>query len=159
MKIKYYRYPDSMQKVKTGSKLSIVFLLTLLILTILGYIPEDKTNPINYYFLIIGLPLTIVGVIFYIGGFPDIGVTDDGVIVELFWLKLKVQWDDIAIIKPFGPRFLRWWVVITKKNLTPFHRFYGMFSFKSFLPSFYIQTSSRSHQYLVRKIKEEIKKT
>jgi hypothetical protein len=156
MDIKFYRYPDSI----SFGKMLISFLVILFFAIFLLVLIEPhyrQTNPDYYLLLITSLPFGIIGGIFYIGSFPDIGVDDDGLHVQFLWKYLKVPWKDITGVKPFGPPFLNYWVITTNDMLTLFHRIYGLYSLKSFAPSFYIFKSTKGHEFLLIKIREKVK--
>jgi hypothetical protein len=154
METKYYRYPRPIKNAKLSSKFCIFFLALLLIPAILGYIPLKHSE---HYLLIIGLILGILGSVFFVGWWADIGIDENGLLVEFFWAKLNVQWNEIVDVKPFGPRFFHLWVVITKNKLTFFHRLYGVYSLKSLKPSFFVFNKYRSHEFLISKIMANIK--
>ncbi len=156
MEVKRYHYPESIQSAKARTKLAIIFLPLLLILVVFRFIPLKPVSLSDYYLLIIGLLFGILGSVFFVGWWADIVVEEDSIFIEFLWMYLKVKWDDIADVTPFGPRFMHLWVVTTKNNLTPFHRLYGMFSAKSFLPSFYITILTKSHALLLAEVKSQI---
>jgi len=157
MQDKQYRYPDPIQLGKTGAKVGIVlFLITFITLLAKPYFKEAYSG-YSYYLVLLVPILGIVGCIFYIGSFPDIGADDEGLFVEFIGKQLRVLWKDITGIQPFGPRFLNHWVITTDNKLTAFHRIYGLYSLKSFAPSFYIYKSTKGHEFLLMKIREKVK--
>ena len=157
MDIKFYRYPDPIQIGKTvvsylGGAFFIIFLVVLtqpyFRQTYLGY---------DYYSVLLALILGVIGCMFYVGLFADIGMDNDGLLVKFMGKHLRVFWKDITDAKPFGPRFLNYWVITTDNKLTPFHRLYGVYSLKSLAPSFCIYKISKSQEYLLMTIKNQIK--
>jgi len=157
MQNKQYRYPYSIQLGKTGSKIGVVLLLIIFVIVLVEPYFRQTYSGYSYYLVLLTPILGIIGCIFYIGSFPDIGVDDDGLSVEFIGKQLRVFWKDITGIKPFGPRFLNYWVITTDNKLTPFHRIYGLGSLKSFAPSFYIYKSTQGHEFLLMKIREKVK--
>lgn len=157
MDIKHYRYPGSIQLGKTVVRfLGSAFFIILLIVLTQPYFKQTYSG-YQYYLLLFVLILGIISCIFYIGLFADIGIDNDGLLVEFMGKQLKVFWKDITGVKPFGPRFLNYWVITTDNKLTPFHRLYGVYSLKSLAPSFCIYKTTKGHEFLLMKIREQIR--
>jgi hypothetical protein len=158
MHTKHYKYPQPINNAKLSVTFGFVLLLLLLVLAVLGYIPENYDNVSERYLLIAGLLLGLFGCVYFLGWWADIEVDEDGLLVHFLWMKLRVLWGDIVDVKPFGPKFFHLWVVITKnKKLTFFHRLYGLYSLKSLKPSFFVCNMRKSHQFLISQILKRIK--
>ena len=156
MDIKFYRYSGGIQFGKTIVKLLAVFCFIILLIVLTQ--PSFRQTYSNYYYyLLLTLLLGIIGCIFYIGLFADIGADNDGLLVEFLWKYLRIPWSDIIDIRPFGPRFLNYWIISTNNKLTPFHRLYGFYSLKTVAPRFCINNASKSHEYLIMMIRKQIK--
>ena len=157
MDIKHYRYPSSIQLGKTVVKfLTVLFFVIFLIVLIQPYFRQAYPS-YNYYALLLTPILGIIGCIFYVGLFADIGIDDDGLLIEFLGKQYRVFWKDITGVSPFGPRFLNYWVITTDNKLTPFHRLYGFYSLKSLAPSFCIYKTTKGHEFLLMKIREQIR--
>jgi len=156
MNIRFYRYPGSIKfgKMIVGL-MSVLFVIIIIFVVIEPYFRQAYSD--HYSSLVISLILGIIGCIFYIGCFSDIGVDDDGLLIEFFGKQYRVFWMDITGIKPFRPGFLNYWVITTDNKLTPFHRLYGLYSLKSLAPSFCIYKTTKGHEFLLMKIKEQVK--
>lgn len=157
MDIKFYRYPSSIQLGKIlvkflGSAFFIIFLVALT----QPYFKHTYSG-YHYYLLLLALILGIISCIFYIGLFADVGTDNDGLLVEFMGKPLRVIWKDITSVKPFGPRFLNYWVITTNNKLTLFHRLYGVYSLKSLAPSFCIYKISNDQESLLMIIRKQIK--
>lgn len=157
MDIKQYRYPEPIQIGKVGAKVGAVLFLIIFIVILTQPYFRQTYSSFDYYILLIALFLGIVGCIFYVGLFADIGFNDDGLYVDFFGKQYKVFWSDITSVKPFGPRFLHYWVVTTDNKLTLFHRLYGIYSLTSLAPSFCIYKITKGQEFLLMRIKEKIK--
>ena len=157
MEIKYYRYSGGIQFGKTiGRLLAIFCFIILLIVLTQPYFRQTYSN-YDYFLLLLALLFGIIGCIFYDGLFADIGVDNDGLLVEFLWKYLRIPWSDIIDIRPFGPRFLGYWIISTNNKLTPFHRLYGFYSLQTAAPSFCINNIYKSHEYLLILISKQIK--
>ena len=157
MEIKYYRYSGGIQFGKIIVKLLAIFCFIILFIVLTQPHFRQTYSNYEYSLLLLALLLGIIGCIFYVGLFADIGVDNDGLLIEFLWKNLKISWGDIIDIKPFGPRFLGYWIISTNNKLTPFHRLYGFYSLKTVAPSFCINNIDKSHDYLLLRIRKQIK--
>ena len=94
--------------------------------------------------------------------FPDIDTDDEGLLVEFFWRRIRVSWNDVIELKPvfmYGiPSFGRPVpVVVLTKKLTPFHRFYGLLYGFSTKPAFIIQPAISEFELLKTNVEKHIK--
>jgi len=156
MDIKFYRHSDSIKLGKMLASFIAIFSLAILLLVLIEPYYR-QTDPDHYLLLVTALLFGIIGGVFYMGSFPDVGIDDDGLHVQFLWKYLKVPWKDITSLKSFGPPFLNYWVITTNNMLTSFHRIYGLYSLKSSAPSFYIYKSTKGHEFLLIKVREKIK--
>lgn len=150
MKTKYYRYPSGIQRGKLGCKVGILFFLLILIFK---NQPESYRNITDYKVMIIGAPLAIIGCLYFIGTWCDIGVDEEGLKIEFLWFYLRLPWDEITGIKFFGPKAFGYWIVTTKKGLTPFHFIYS-FGAMTLQRSFHIHPQSNTHRYVLKLIRD-----
>jgi len=157
MDIKYYRYPDTIQTGKIGTKFGAIFLFIIFLVVLTQPYFRQNYSSHDYYLILLAIILGIIGCIFYIGLFADIGIDNDGLLVEFMGKPLRVLWKEITSVKPFGPKFLNYWVITTDNKLTPFHRLYGFYSLKSLAPSFCIYKISKSQEYLLMTIRNQLK--
>ena len=158
MEIKHYRCSSSIQNFKTLIKFSIPLFLFLSIIGALSYQSADHGDREVYYYLLLGIPLAILGYVFTLGDYPDVKADDNGLYVEFLWTYLPVPWEDIIEIKHFRFLFLEWWLITTKNHLTFFHRLYSVYSLKSFLPGFLIHPKELQDQAdLLKLIKRQVK--
>ena len=157
MDVKQYHYPGPIQLGKTGAKFGIVLFLIIFITLLTKPYLKEAYSGFSYYLVLSTPILGVVGCVFYIGLFADIGMDDEGLFVEFIGKQLRVFWKDITDIKPFGPQFLNYWVITTDNKLTSFHRIYGLYSLKSVAPSFCIYKSTKGHEFLLMKVKEKAK--
>ena len=157
MESRHYRYPTSIQNLKTNIKLSLFLFLILAGFGLLTYDSANHNDPVGYYYLLIAIPFAVYGIIFTLGEYPDVKVDDNGLHVEFLWTYLPIPWGDIVEIKHFRFLFLKWWLVTTKNHLTFFHRMYSIYSLKSFLPGFLIHDKeSQDHSDLLKLIRKQI---
>jgi hypothetical protein len=158
METRHYRYPAEVQNFKALSKFFLFLYLFLSGVGILGYQLSYYTEPVGYYYLLIGFPLAIFFVVFHLGDYPDVKADDKGLYVEFLWAYLPVPWEDIIEIKHFRFLFLEWWLITTRNHLTFFHRLYSVYSLKSFLPGFLIHhKSSKDQSDLMKLIRGQVK--
>jgi len=155
MDIKYYRYSGGIQFGKTIAKLMAAFCFIILLVVLTQPYFRQAYSDYDYYLLLLTLPFGIIGCIFYVGLFA--GVDNEGLLVEFLWKYLRIPWRDITGVNPFGPRFLNYWIISTNNKLTPFHRLYGFYSLRTVAPSFCIIKISKSHEYLLMVIRNQIK--
>jgi len=157
METKYYRYSAEVQNFKTLGKFILFLFLFLSGVVILSYPSSGQTKE-GIYYLLIGIAVTVLFVVFHLGSYPDVRADDKGLYVEFLWTYLPVPWEDIAEIKPFKFIFLEWRLITTKGHLTFFHRLYSIYSLKSFLPGFLIHPkSSKDQSDLLRLIRGQVK--
>ena len=112
MNIRYYRYPTGIQTAKWLAKFTIILLIIIafiiLLLLLFKAHVEQYSNLIGFY---IALFFAIVCFAFFNGTWPDIGIDDEGILVEFLWIYLRVPWQDIIEIKHFGSSFFGWWLI------------------------------------------------
>lgn len=159
MDIKFYRYPDTIKNGKIiAAYLGSAFFIIFLIVLTQPYFRKVYSSH-DYYLVLLALILGIIGCIFYIGLFADVGIDNDGLLIEFMGKPLRVLWQDITSVKPFGPKILNYWVITTNNKLTPFHRLYGIYSLTSLAPSLCIYKISKSQEDLLTTIRNQIKLT
>lgn len=106
----------------------------------------------------IALSILLIG---WVGGFtsmnlyPTIRVGDKGLALSyfVFWWVV-VPWDEVIDMKPIPLRHGD--VLVRARHITPFHRFFGLRYWLSFLPSFVIGRDIRDRDELVREISKRI---
>jgi len=151
MNIKYYRYPSGVQTGKLSCKIGILFFLLILIFK---NQPESYRNITDYKVMMIGVPLAMIGCLYSIGKWCDIGVDEEGLKIEFLWSYLRVPWHEITGIKFFGPKAFGYWIVTVKKGLTPFHVIYSIGGNMPLRQSFHIHPQSNTHRHVLKLIRE-----
>lgn len=149
METKYFHYPKSIQFSKKYSKFMIFVSLPIFILIILNNKSTDFNSLIEYYFAMFSVPLILIlGSILHLGSFSDIGVDEEGILVEFLWTYLRISWSDIVEVKLAGSRKYGVIVVTTNNRLTLIHRLYSLFTAYSLQPGFYIHQQFISSEVL-----------
>jgi hypothetical protein len=134
MSIKYYRYPRSIQVTKAISKILCFVVPSLFLLLIIINWANPTQSYANYPGLIFGAILFAFLTIYFIYSWPEIGVSEEGLLIEFLWFKLNVPWTKLLDIEQLPTPFVRIWLVKTN-DLTIFHRLYGLLNGPSIKPS------------------------
>ena len=106
-----------------------------------------------------GAALLIVLVCSYaVNFYPNVAVTEEGLLVDYFWTRKAVPWDHIVEVIQSGNKAYKSWIVEVTQ-LSPLHRVYGLIYLKSFArPCFIIFAYLPDHGKLLEKIHKELKK-
>jgi len=154
--IKYYRCPPQIQFAKIICKIFFVLMPFLLILMVIENRPEDYSSYSEYVIAFFMPPLFMMACTFFAGSWPDIGIDDDGILVEFLWVYLRVSWKDLIEIKHIGSRTFGVWLITTNNRLTFFHRFFGLWTTFSWKPGFHLHTQSLQHREALKIIQKQI---
>jgi len=157
METKWFRYPPNIQWTKTVSKVMIFILAMIFIAMVYKNRPEDYETLSLYY---IAFTMPILGILvfaLYAGSWSDLGINDQGIVVEFLWFQLSVPWNSIISTKQVGSMKFGVFVILTKDALTPLHRIYSLITVGSFHPSIQIHSISSEHLSAVGLIKTNLK--
>jgi hypothetical protein len=116
--------------------------------------PEQYDSLTEFYMAYFGVIIMILASIFYIGNWPDIGIDDEGILVEFIWGYLRVLWSDITSIKHVGSNKFGVWLITTNNRLTFLHRVYSLWTSFSFEPGFIIHTQSAPYREALKVIQK-----
>ena len=90
-----------------------------------------------------------------IGSRCEVKTNADGLYVEFFWKFLFVPWEEIKGVKYIGLRPFGYWIVLTNKSITIFHRLYSIGTFP-LLHSFQIHKDLEARDVLLSMIKNKL---
>ena len=86
--------------------------------------------------------------------FQDIGVDEDGLVVEFLWMKIRVKWKDIEKIKPAV--FSRHSKIVLVKRLSLFHIIFGLLYGFTIKSAFIIDSTISNYELLIKEIEKHI---
>lgn len=90
--------------------------------------------------------------------YPNVFVVDQGLLIDFYWAKRLIPWENIVAVVDTGGKASKSWAVEVSR-LSLLHRMYGFFYLKSFSrPCFIIFSFMPEYGKLLEKINKEIKK-
>lgn len=154
MVTKEFKYPHTIQLVKFQAKALMVLIPVLLVALLQS---EFELPHEGYRVAVLTIVLAPILCAYIVGSFCEIRTNIDGLYVEFFWKNLFVPWEEIRDIKYIGFRPFGYWIVLTDRSLTIFHKLYSIGTF-SFLPSFQIHENLESRDVLLSTIRSKLSK-
>jgi hypothetical protein len=147
-----FTYPKPIQATKSYLQI-IIFASILLTPVVLLNNRIEQYSSISDYMLSLLLPYSLLPLscIFYIGAWPNIKVLDSGIEIEFLWRSLFIPFNEITgTIHTGSGKFGVTVVEVRAGYLTHFHRIYGVLSFKSIKPCFYIHSNIHNYNSLLK---------
>lgn len=149
-----FTYPKSIQATK--SYLQIIFIASILLtpVVLLNNRIEEYSS-ISDYVLSLLLPYSLLPLscILYMGAWPNVTVLEHGIDIEFLWWGLFIPFEEITGITHVGSgRFGVAVVEVRSGYLTLLHRIYGLLSFRSIKPCFYIHPNIHNYYSLLKTI-------
>jgi hypothetical protein len=138
MKSKLFKYPFSIRFVRWLSNFMAIFMIFITVTSILplllpGFRVFRNTacddSLIECGRMTFGMMVSILILLCVANYFPEIEISEDGLIVEYLWYKLQIPWDLIGSIRYHQIFFQKWWVVQIKK-FALLHVIYGVINFR-----------------------------
>jgi hypothetical protein len=156
MSNKIYRYPAGIRITKAICKIVIPLFVTLTLYVWVTKSPNDFQSTTEYIILLITIPILPFFFFYFLYSWPDVGIQEEGLLVEFIIGFLYIPWEDLDDINYYGTLNFGAWLVKTKeKRLTVFHRLYGFIYGYSFQPGFLIHKQIESGKELINTIKSK----
>lgn len=156
MNTKYYRYGAPISTTKGFLK---IFLFLMLVLAVYVWTTQGISDyeTVTEYLVALVSPLVMaLASLMYICAWSDVGIDDQGLLVEFLWFYLRVPWKEVRHVSHVGSKTFGIWLVQLSTGLTFFHRLFSLFYTFSLNPSFIVHTQSKIHSELIREINKHI---
>ena len=135
-----------------------LLMVPLIILTLAGVFPNTQLiaeRIKNVLTLIISAIMAAFGA----NAYPKVKIDENGLLIEFFWGWYPIDWCDVGgvqVVKSYFGTFKIW--IVKSKDLTEFHRLYGLLNIGKFEPCFVIHPLMKNHLELIQKIKQHSNK-
>ena len=152
MTAKFYRYSLAIQIAKVHGWLGLGMIVTLFVV-LFGAVGLGYTGFSGKFLLVMAtLVFGIVMNLSFIHSFSDIGVSDNGILVQFLWQYILVRWDEIVDVHEHRGLFFVLYIVRTTR-LTFFHKLYGLLYTLSASPALVISEKIRGCDELISEIR------
>jgi hypothetical protein len=159
MNRKKFYYPRSIKITKMYCKVLIPLLTLLTIFTWLSTDPAGYQFKIEYFALLITIPIFPIFCFWFLYSWSDIEIDEEGIWVEFIGRDILVPWNEIISVQFIGPPKFGVWLIRTERHqLTFFHRIYSLFYARSNQPGFVIHPQINSVSELTKEIKTQMAK-
>ena len=130
--------------------------MVLVPVLLIGLLLSDyELPPEGYRIALLTIFLTPMLGAYIVSSLCEVKVNTNGLYVGFFWKDLFVPWENIKGVKYIGFRPTGYWIILTEKSLTQFHKVYSLGTWP-LLPSFHIHEKLESREVLLSIIKSKI---